>query len=231
MRSRNLLPVTISVAALGAALAFAPMAGAVSPGAPPMIHTTHQGVIPAKSHHQCYSARKGATGSALGSATYPDMPQYNNAGAADFTVAKPCIVSEVDVAGQYAAASPTALSETVTFYDNTGTDPNGKPAPGAAVAPPQTVTGTDTAGSFQIPLSPMVKLKPGTYWVSVVTNMPDFSNFWYWNLSNRQKQAENDWSNPGLGDGFCPTWDTISDCFGPGYGWNYLVQLVKHYNH
>lgn len=233
MRSRNLLPVTITVAALGAAMAFAPMAGASSaPGASPMMHSSAQpGVMPAKPHHQCYSVRKGYTGSALGSATYPDEPIYNNAAAADFSVTKPCIVSEVDVAGQYFTGTPTATSETVTFYDNTGTDPNGNPAPGNVIGTPQTVTGTDNAGSFQIPLSPMVKLMPGTYWVSVVANMPDSSDYWYWDTSSLQKQAENDWSNSGGGDGFCPTWDTISDCFGSGYGYSMMVQLVKYYRH
>lgn len=229
MRSRNLLPVTIAVAALGVALAFAPMAGAASSGATPMIHTTHPGAIPAKPHHQCYSLTKQSSGASIASASYPHDPQ--NAAAAIFSIAKPCTISEVDVSGQYYLGTPEAKSETVTFYDNTGTDPNGHSAPGNVVGTPQTVTGADNAGNFQIPLKPYVKLIPGTYWVSVVANMSRSRGFWYWQTSNMHKGQESDWSNPAGGDGVCQTWDTISHCLGAGNGYSMMVQLVRHFNH
>jgi hypothetical protein len=137
---------------------------------------------------------------------------YDAAAADDFTVGKKWKVSEVDVTGVYFNGSGPARDETVTFYKDSGG------LPGAAVNS-QTVAGSDSGGSFNIPLK-SVKLKAGTYWVSVYANM-DFGAGGEWGWENQLSVVGNPaaWQNPGGGFGIgCTSWTTETSCIPDGQG-------------
>jgi len=60
-----------------------------------------------------------------------------------------------------------------------------------------------------------VQLKPGTYWVSVISNMGFYpSGLWGWEMNNKQHGNEAMWRNPPGGFGVCPTWGTLENCIG-----------------
>lgn len=137
---------------------------------------------------------------------------YDNSGADDFKVPKGStwIVSSVDVTGVYYNGSGPAASEHVTFYANAGG------LPGAAVADFPAAAGSDSSGSFSIPVK--AKLKKGTYWVGVSANL-DFQAGGQWGWEIRSVQAGNAaaWQNPGGGFGVgCTTWDALQTCLGFG---------------
>lgn len=139
--------------------------------------------------------------------------QYDAQAADDFRVpAGGWTISEVEVTGVYFNGPGPAVSETVTFYENS---PTNKPG---AVINSFTVTGTDSGGSFCIPISQA--LNAGHYWVSVVANM-DFQSGgeWGWeNLVPPKVRKWAHWRNPGFGFGVCKHWRKEKNCIPDGQG-------------
>jgi hypothetical protein len=140
---------------------------------------------------------------------------YSSQAADDFVVPKnhQWTVSEVDVTGLYDGSGP-ATSEDVYFYaDNEG-------MPGSIVngGSFSNLKGSDNYGSFSINLGKKgVKLKAGTYWVSVVANCGYTTGcgLWLWEKTiNSIQNSPAMWQNPSGGAGFCPTWGSLNECWG-----------------
>jgi hypothetical protein len=136
------------------------------------------------------------------------LDAFDDQGADDFTVPGGVRwgVKAVVVTGQYVGSGPAA-SETVSFYRNSGG------LPGALISS-QTVTGVDNAGSFNMRLPSLVRLRPGTYWVSVQANM-DFTpnGQWFWETRTVQSGNGAAWQNPGDGFGSgCTSWASLLAC-------------------
>ena len=134
------------------------------------------------------------------------------AAADDFTVPKGqhWTITEVDVTGVYFNGSGPADSETVTIYRAA----QGKV--GEVVASYPHLAGVDSGGSFKIAI-PRTRLKPGTYYVSVVVNMSFMSGGeWHWENMVEVHGHRPKWQNPGGSE--CQTWTAEKKCFGPGLG-------------
>jgi hypothetical protein len=146
---------------------------------------------------------------------------YDNAGADDFTVPAGVqwVIQTVTVSGQYFNGTGPAASETVTFYKNQ----HGHPG---TVVKSVTAIGDDAAGSFVIAVG-KVKLRPGTYWVSVVANQ-DFTPNGQWGWENRSVQSGGaaQWQNPGNGFASgCTTWTTLTTCIPTAGGPDFMFAL------
>jgi hypothetical protein len=139
----------------------------------------------------------------------PAFEWANADGADDFTVPAGVTwgVMAVQVTGSYDFGPGPADSETVTFYR----DAAGLPGPTIVSF---TVNGTDTDGSFKMRLPTHVRLRPGTYWISVVINMSYIPNGeWFWGGQTTQHGYPGAWRSPsdGYGTG-CVTWHYLEDC-------------------
>lgn len=169
----------------------------------------------------CYSNYRNDSGNGVVSQNFSDagFDIYDSNAADSFTVKKTCKVTGINAAGQYFNGTGPADSETVTFYTDNGG------VPGDAINS-QTVTGTDSGGSFVVPLS-SVAIPPGAAWVSVAANMSFAAGGeWGWEVSTHQKQGTDGmWENPGGGFGVCPTWDTIDNCV--GVSGDFMFTLTK----
>ena len=145
-------------------------------------------------------------GSGVNSQNYESgMAQYDDAGADDFVIpaGQTWLISEVDVTGAYVNGSGPASSEVVAFYRTK----RGKPY--SISRGPYTVNCTDINGSFQCILPtrgrhgmPKVKLKAGTYWVSVVANCDSQTcGQWNWTENTTVQGNQATWDNPGGSQG------------------------------
>lgn len=139
--------------------------------------------------------------------------QYDNMGADDFTVpaGSSWKVGQVNVYGTYYNGSGPAMSQHVTFYKSKG----GKPS--TVVADFPGLMGKDNGtGSFEIKLPSTVKLKAGTYWVSVQVDMDFFvGGQWAWENQTVSAGSGPMWMNPGNGFGTgCTKWGLESACIG-----------------
>jgi hypothetical protein len=138
---------------------------------------------------------------------------YDSAAADDFTVppGSTWTIRQVDVIGHYYNGDGQADSENVTIYKAA----HGKV--GKVVASYQGLAGVDDGGSFQIAI-PKTRLGAGTYYVSVVINMPFAEGGeWHWENMLEVHGHPPEWENPG-GNGPCRTWKVERKCFGPGAG-------------
>jgi len=149
--------------------------------------------------------------------------QYDAQAADDFTVpsGSKWIISEIDVNGVYFNGSGPAVSENVTFYK----DKKGHPK---SVVASFTATGSDSFGSFVI-AAPKVKLKAGTYWMSVQANL-DFSagGEWGWENQSTSEGTPAQWVN--AGNGFatgCTTYTQENVCIADGQGDHMFVLKGK----
>lgn len=133
------------------------------------------------------------------------------AGADDFTVpsGQAWLISEVDVTGVYFDGSGPASSEVVTFYSDK------KSLPHRVKKGPFTLNCADNNGSFQCTLPKRIKLKAGTWWVSVVANcdVGTCSGEWGWSINTTVQGHEAAWENP-TGSGACTSWQPLHVCFG-----------------
>lgn len=189
----------------GGAMAAAPSIGAHSGKIAPSIHTL-------KGAKMLYNQNSNSNGEGIVSQNFSTTDSiYDAAGADDFVVpsGKTWKVKQVDVTGLYFNGSGPATSENVIFYKNKGG------MPGAIKKEVDNLSGTGSGGVFSIPLGTKVKLKPGTYWVSVVANMnfPGFGE-WGWEENGTIHGNPAMWQNPGGGFGVCPTWGTVGSCIG-----------------
>jgi len=136
--------------------------------------------------------------------------QNSESAADDFTVpsGQTWHVAGVDVTGVYFNGSGPASSQVVTFY----TDRNSKP--GRIHKGPFTLNCTDNNGSFHCVLPKPVKLRPGTWWVSVVANCNfETCGQWGWTLNTTVQGHEAVWRNPD-GTGKCTSFKPLHRCFG-----------------
>lgn len=146
--------------------------------------------------------------------TSGSFPSYSDQAADDFTVPSGHTwnVKEVDVTGIYFNGPGPTTGVNVFFYK----DKHG--LPGKLVKEIDGATYTDNGfGTFAIQTS-KVKLKPGTYWVSVQADM-DFAGGpgeWGWEVNTVQTGNTAAWQNPGGGFAVCPTWDRLETCLGFG---------------
>jgi len=152
---------------------------------------------------------------------------YDSAGADDFTVptGSTWTVKEVEVTGQYFNGSGPASSENVTFYKVK----NGLPK--KAVGTYTAVKGKDSHGSFTIKLKPAMKLKAGTYFVSVQANLTyaGGGGEWGWESTTTSQSFGNSaaWENPGNGFATnCTTWAVEDVCIADGQGPDHLFSLL-----
>jgi hypothetical protein len=128
------------------------------------------------------------------------------------------LVSEVDVSGEYYGSGPAA-SENVFFYENSSG------LPGKLVKSFSDLDGADgSSGSFEITLPKAIKLKAGTYWVSVVANCAyDTCGEWDWDVRSVQNGYPAAWRSPNGGNGTkCENWGTLESCtgYGPDFMWD-----------
>jgi len=149
------------------------------------------------------------------------LESHDSAAADDFTVpdGETWTIREVDVAGHYFNGSGPADSETVTIYKAK----HGKVGP--VVVNYAGLVGSDNDGSFSIPI-PKTTLETGTYFVSVVANMPFAQGGeWHWENMLEVHGLRPEWENPG-GER-CRTWTVETKCFGPGTG-DHFFALKGH---
>jgi hypothetical protein len=231
MRVRILSALGAAALVVGVSASLAPAATASTAARPAaaahgQVRHTH---VPLGTDVVLYSQNDNDTGVGIVSQNFEtDFDAFDASGADDVSVPANAIwkVKRVQVTGVYFNGSGPAVSETVTFYKNNGGLPG-------AVKASVTVTGTDSGGSYDIPLGTTVKLKGGasgkTYWVSVVANM-DFSVGGEWGWETRSLQAGNPaaWENPGDGFGTgCTTWNVMTTCIGDlGEGPDYMFALI-----
>lgn len=135
---------------------------------------------------------------------------YDDQAADDFVVPKGQTwdITEVDVSGATSTGG-TPTSEDVIFY----TDENNMPGKPVRKGTFDGVNGTFSSGNIAIKLPKEGrKLKPGTYWVSVIVNMNfEEDGQWYWNVNSVQHGNQAMWRYPGQWEP-CPTWGTIEEC-------------------
>ena len=231
MRVRWLSLVAASALAIATAAALAPAAGAS--GAVRSVHVGRaahaSSSIPTLS--VLYNQNNNDSGVGIVSQDFTDaggsFDIYDSQGADDFVVNGTIgwLVQGVAVTGVYFGGTGPADSENVTFYKDAGG------LPGAVAAAATGLHGTDTAGSFRIPLganSP--KLRNGTYWVSVQIAMP-FSTGqgeWGWETTSVQHGAASVWQNPGNGFGTgCTTYANMNTCIGAlGEGPDFMFTIA-----
>jgi len=158
-----------------------------------------------------YSQNSNDTGQSIDSQSFESsFSEYDDQGADDFVVPPRSIwkIGEVDVTGVYFNGSGPAASENVFFYkDNRG-------EPGKQIASALELNGRhDASGSFAITI-PTVRLKPGTYWVSVQANCSFTGGCgeWGWEVSSVQHGNQAQWRDPNYRLGGCPTWGSIEIC-------------------
>jgi len=156
-----------------------------------------------------YDQSTGDSGAAISSQNFAgNMDQYDDQGADDFTVpaGHAWIIKEVDVTGGYTEGKAESQRITI-FADHRG-------IPGKVVVDCDGLQGTDTGGSFaiRIPKTCRIKLRSGTYWLSVVANQTTGQ----WLGEARMPIVGNEavWHNPPGGWGLCQNWGTLEECFG-----------------
>lgn len=147
---------------------------------------------------------------------------FSNQAADDFVIptGKTWTVTEIDVTGEYSKGGGSPISEDVIFYKNK------HGMPGAAVMKGTFNNLDGGAGpnfAFRLP-GKGLKLKAGTYWVSVIADVNIIvSGQWYWNVNGTQHGNQATWQNPDGGFTYCQTWGTIEDCI--GYGPDLMFEL------
>lgn len=203
-----------NAALLSAAASIALIAGGVSAAS----GTTMRGLAASSTTHRSkgtkvlYNQNSNGTGIATVSSNFTNYAtNYDCAAADDFVVPQGHTwkIAEVDVTGLYFGGS-AADSENVTFFK----DRRGKP--GRIVEALNKQNGIGGDGSFIFYLPKKVRLKPGTYWLSVVANFvfAEGEGEWGLEMNGTIHGRPAMWENPGGGFGVCPTWGTIGSCLG-----------------
>ena len=216
------------------ALSVGGVASASAAGKAPSIASGHTqftaqkfNLSPKKKGDVLYNQNSNDASDAIDSQVFEStFSEYDDQGADDFTVPKKgsWTITGVDVTGQFFNGSGPATSEDVTFYEDA------KGIPGTAVKGGTftNLNGSASGGSFSITLPKKgMKLKAGTYWVSVQANC-SFSGGcgeWGWEVSSVQHGNPAQWQNPGGGFGVCPTWGPLETCVG-STGPDFMFELL-----
>lgn len=191
--------------------AIALMAGAAS-GATMRGFDASSGTHRSRGTKVLYNQNSNGTGVAIMSENFSSYKsEYDSAAADDFVVPQGHTwkIAEVDVTGLYFGGSAVA-TENVTFFKDDG----GKP--GTILKAFNQLKGIGGDGSFIFNLPRKVRLKPGTYWLSVVANsvFAEGDGDWGWEMNGTVHGNQATWENPNGGFGVCPTWGTIGHCLG-----------------
>ena len=152
-----------------------------------------------------YDQTAGAgTGSLTSQNFEPAYDLYDNQGADDFVVPAPGWAIElVENLGVYYNGTGPATSVNVFFYNNASGLPGTLVDSRLNVIP----SGGLATGSFVIPISPVVALSPGTYWVSIQANLDFGVGGQYGWTEHLPLGFASAWQNPGGGFGTpCATW-------------------------
>lgn len=144
------------------------------------------------------------------STNIPDSPALSSQIADDFVVpvGQTWTIQMVEANGVYFSGPGPAISFDISFYTDSAT------LPGTVVANRLAQPFTNTSGNFAISFSTPVVLTPGTYWVSVVANMPSSNGRWGWRDRTIQFFSGAAWQNPGGGFASCLTWGRRGPCVG-----------------
>jgi Secretion system C-terminal sorting domain len=152
-----------------------------------------------------YDQTAGAGTNSLTSQNFePAYDIYDNQGADDFVVAAPgWAIDLVENLGVYYNGTGPATSVNVFFYTNSGGLPGTIVEQRLNVIP----SGGLATGSFIIPISPVVNLSPGTYWISVQANLDFGVGGQYGWTEHLTVGTASAWQNPGGGFATpCATW-------------------------
>lgn len=134
---------------------------------------------------------------------------FNSEAADDFIVpfGKVWSIQRLMILGVYQPTFSRADSVNVIIYsDSVG-------LPGPVVCTYSTLVPIDTAGDFDISLSPTCVLNAGHYWVEVQANLAKSQGLWFWTERTEKTAFESVWRNPGGGFLRCTTFmPRISAC-------------------
>jgi hypothetical protein len=155
-----------------------------------------------------------------------EFASYDSAAADDFTLTRSATVTDVNVVGQYFSGPGPADSFDVIFYKSCHGHTWWRPC---RVLEWEHFVNTyqeyENMVGIHLPHPP--KLKPGTYWVSVVANM-NFAVGGEWGWENQREVSGQPavWQNPGGGMGTgCSTWTPENLCIADGVG-DHMFQLL-----
>jgi hypothetical protein len=225
--------------ALSAGTAFA---GAAHPALSAKATTGFHAQLPERGAGVIYSQRDNDNGIGIVSQNFTDsgFSAYDAQGADDFTISRKATIKDVVADGQYFNGPGPADSYNVIFYKGGAVGPAGtccKKA--AAICMNQPYTDPSGLGSPDVDVSPCnppvpgggpggVKLKPGTYFVSVQANMAfSVGGEWGWNTNNTVRGSASQWQNPGGGFGTgCTTYNTTTTCIPAGEGGDFSFALL-----
>jgi hypothetical protein len=233
MRVRFFTVVTALALALAVVAAFGTGAGARTGARPSTVHhgKVSTSVHPSSTLVKLWNQNKAAQDAGVGILSQnfeTAFDAYDSQGADDFKVPAGTTwkVKEVDTTSVYFNGPGPADSVNVTFYKNASG------LPGAVKKAYSGIAYVDTSGglgSYAITLPTVAKFTSGTYWVSVVPNMPfDPNGEWGWETRTTAKVNNAAWQNPGdgLGTG-CTTWSDMQTCIGPsGEGPDFMFALL-----
>jgi hypothetical protein len=212
--------ITASALITAVALMFAPGAGASSApkGASHVKATVPSSLRGPLSTNGYCNYTSDAVNDSLSSQNFEaSFDAYDDMGAADCKIGRRAkTIHQIVAPGVYYNGYGPARDENVITWLNAGGLPG-------AVKNSQTVAGTDSAGSFTIPVVPF-KVK-GKVWFTVQVNMDFYSGGqWGWDASTVAHGKFGDqWQNPGGGFGICPTWCPISTLDGTSISFLYAI--------
>jgi len=227
MRVRFFTVLTALALAVAVVAAFGTGAGARPAPKPAAVHNgkAAAGVRPHSLAKVLYDQNNNDAGVGIVSQNFETaFDAYDSQGADNFKLkATSSKVNEVVVTGVYFNGSGPATSVNVTFYKNAAGLPGGTSASYTGLA----YTDLSGFGSFDVK-TPGLKLKKGTYWVSVQANM-DFGTGgeWAWETRSVQNGAAGVWRNPGNGFSTgCTTYTAVTTCIAAGEGpdWMFTVK-------
>jgi hypothetical protein len=215
MRVRFFTVLTALALAVAVVAAFGTGAGARPAPKPAAVHhgKAAAGVRPHSVGKVLYDQNNNDAGVGIVSQNFEAAFDIYDSQGADTVKIKQTLVkaNEVVVTGVYFNGSGPATSVNVTFYKNSGGLPGGTSASYTGLA----YTDLSGFGSFDIKF-PTLKLKKGTYWVSVQANM-DFGSGgeWGWETTSIQHGTAAVWQNPGNGFSTgCTTYANMQGCIG-----------------
>lgn len=141
-------------------------------------------------------------------------------GGDDFTVptGETWLVREIDVGGRYLEGSGAPSVNVIVYFHKKGGIAN-RFLPGNVRREFDNLpTGDDGSGNFAITLPKAMKLRPGTYWLSVQANMNSSTEGrWAWENTDSKRGAYRAvWRNPpgGWGLSDCLDWHRNDECTG-----------------
>jgi hypothetical protein len=137
---------------------------------------------------------------------------YHSQAADDFIVpAEGWQLGGIFVPGFYFSGPGKAQSVDVRIYP----DAQGLPDENAAACQYLNhPVSMDISGDLRLELDPVCNLAAGTYWLSVVVNMPYLpSGVFLWQVTSQTTGAKGLWRNPGDGSGTgCTDWTPLDQC-------------------